>query len=253
MGTRHLTMAVVDGEYKVAQYGQWDGYPSGQGENIVNFITQEMDKDRFVSALRECKFLTDEAISERWVECGAKPGNSMVSLDVADRFNAKYPQLSRDTGSNVLQLIQDGARELQDSRDFAADSLFCEYAYLLDMDNEILEVYRGFNTDGMPPEGERFADMSKHDNTSTNEYYPIRLFKKIPFAELNDDTMAMVDEEINRVEEEEDVEPETVDDERIRVQAVIANMYCEDCKKSTGPQCERCKVIQEVAEAIDPE
>ena len=28
MGTRNLTCVFKDGEYKVAQYGQWDGYPS---------------------------------------------------------------------------------------------------------------------------------------------------------------------------------------------------------------------------------
>ena len=26
MGTRNLTAVFMDGEYKVAQYGQWDGY-----------------------------------------------------------------------------------------------------------------------------------------------------------------------------------------------------------------------------------
>ena len=27
MGTRNLTVVYLDGQYKVAQYGQWDGYP----------------------------------------------------------------------------------------------------------------------------------------------------------------------------------------------------------------------------------
>jgi len=27
MGTRHLTMVIQNKEPKVAQYGQWDGYP----------------------------------------------------------------------------------------------------------------------------------------------------------------------------------------------------------------------------------
>lgn len=31
MGTRNLTAVYIDGEYKVAQYGQWDGYPEGPG------------------------------------------------------------------------------------------------------------------------------------------------------------------------------------------------------------------------------
>ena len=31
MGTRNLTAVYLDGQYKVAQYGQWDGYPEGQG------------------------------------------------------------------------------------------------------------------------------------------------------------------------------------------------------------------------------
>lgn len=30
MGTRNLTMLISDGETKVAQYGQWDGYPGEQ-------------------------------------------------------------------------------------------------------------------------------------------------------------------------------------------------------------------------------
>jgi len=29
MGTRHCIIAVCDGEHKIAQYGQWDGYPTG--------------------------------------------------------------------------------------------------------------------------------------------------------------------------------------------------------------------------------
>lgn len=31
MGTRNLTAVYLDGQYKVAQYGQWDGYPEGRG------------------------------------------------------------------------------------------------------------------------------------------------------------------------------------------------------------------------------
>ena len=30
MGTRHLTAVVLNGDFKVAQYGQWDGFTNGQ-------------------------------------------------------------------------------------------------------------------------------------------------------------------------------------------------------------------------------
>jgi hypothetical protein len=38
MGTRNLTRVICDGKTKVAQYGQWDGYPEGQGKTVLNFL-----------------------------------------------------------------------------------------------------------------------------------------------------------------------------------------------------------------------
>lgn len=37
MGTRGLTMVICDGETKVAQYGQWDHYPEGNGITCLEF------------------------------------------------------------------------------------------------------------------------------------------------------------------------------------------------------------------------
>ena len=50
MGTRNLTAVMIDGEYKVAQYGQWDGYPSGQGLTCLHFLRETMDEDKFKAA-----------------------------------------------------------------------------------------------------------------------------------------------------------------------------------------------------------
>ena len=38
MGTRNLTMVISENKTKVAQYGQWDGYPEGQGKTILKFL-----------------------------------------------------------------------------------------------------------------------------------------------------------------------------------------------------------------------
>lgn len=50
MGTRNLTAVYLDGQYKVAQYGQWDGYPEGQGITVLTFLRDKMDLELFKEA-----------------------------------------------------------------------------------------------------------------------------------------------------------------------------------------------------------
>jgi hypothetical protein len=45
MGTRHLIAAKIDGVYKLAQYGQWDGYPDGQGVAVLDFLAAFKEDD----------------------------------------------------------------------------------------------------------------------------------------------------------------------------------------------------------------
>ena len=170
MGTRNLTVVVVDGEYKVAQYGQWDGYPTGQGSVICEFIQNQMDLEKFKTAVRKCTYVNAETLNAMW-----------------ENDREKYSYLSRDTGGDILNLVQNGtAKELHNEIDFAAESLFCEWAYVLDLDNEVLEVYRGFNKDPLNS-SERFfnlsekAEKTKHKHSSGG-YTPVKLYRKFPFA-----------------------------------------------------------------------
>ncbi len=70
MGTRHLICVVVDGKFKVAQYGQWDGYPDGQGKVVVDFIENKMKLRQFKKNLRALTEATDEKRAEYWKEFG---------------------------------------------------------------------------------------------------------------------------------------------------------------------------------------
>lgn len=45
MGTRHIIAVVADDEYKIAQYGQWDGYPSGAVTNASRVIKKMSTED----------------------------------------------------------------------------------------------------------------------------------------------------------------------------------------------------------------
>jgi len=184
MGTRHLTVVVHNKKVKVAQYGQWDGYPTGQGETIVNFITKKMKKKKFIQKLSKLRWTMEEDDLRIQKEFGIE-GQQFISTDIADKIDQKYPYLSRDTGGEILQMIQEtNVPFIQNSIDFAKDSLFCEYAYVVDLDNDILEVYQGF-AKRPGKKTERFYSNTPDEGG----YYPIRLKKKYEFSELNENTM----------------------------------------------------------------
>lgn len=174
MGTRHLIAAKIDGVYKLAQYGQWDGYPEGQGVAVLDFLVNKMDRDAFLAALRNCRFVEwEKDIAPELVRFGADPDcDYNIRLDDYNRFTAAHPEWSRDTGSEILEEIQArGGIGLKNSLDFAADSLFCEWAYVLDFDDGTFEVYKGFN--GTPlTEKDRFFFL---EPKAKHGYHPVRL------------------------------------------------------------------------------
>ena len=175
MGTRHLTCVVKDGEYKVAQYGQWDGYPEGQGKTVLNFLKNEMNRELFENKISKVSFITSEENQARWVEAGAEPNSQWVSMDVSDKHKKMYPENSRDTGAEILSLIQNSDRpvKLQNDLDFAADSLFCEWCYVVDLDKNTFEVYEGFNQQPLD-ENERFYGLNYDPEHRTEKYYPVK-------------------------------------------------------------------------------
>lgn len=208
MGTRHLTCVVKDGAFKVAQYGQWDGHPTGAGAIVLEFLDriQKLPDglQRFREAVDNCIFLSDEEIHSSWIDAGADPESDYVTMEVSDRHGEMYPALSRDTGARVLEYIfnQCGS-SLKNSVDFAGDSLFCEWAYVIDLDAQQLEVYRGFNTSRARPLG-RFADFEpepKSDYEGAEQYYPIELVKVYRFDELP--TVEQLVADVDSEEEEE--------------------------------------------------
>jgi len=198
MGTRNLTCVVLDGEYKVAQYCQWDGYPSGQGLTILDFLTNKFHRHDFVTNLKQTRFITEEEHTALWEGFGAD-GSGLVSLEIAKRFKANHPQLDRDMGGTVLEFIQKANEPvvLANSVDFAKDGLFCEWAYVVDLDNNVLEVYSGFGQEKLD-EGARFGNA-----INENGYSAVGLVKTYPLDDLPDAETFLKDLE-PRDEDEDD-------------------------------------------------
>ena len=185
MGTRSLTAVFIDGEYKVAQYGRCDGYPGGQGIEALHFLRDRMNEDVFKSALRKSSYISPEDLGTLWRKYGAD-GSGFITLRDADKMKADYPEFSRDTGAEILDMVQsrpDGML-LQNSISFAADSLFCEWAWVIDLDAGTFEAYEGFNRDTPLTEEDRFFFLSA---LAKGGYYPVKMVAVWSLDELPND------------------------------------------------------------------
>lgn len=179
MGTRNLTIVKIDNQYKVAQYGQWDGYPEGQGATVLEFL-KSYNRRVFEQKVRNCSFLTEQESDQINTECEHLAHNNWCWQD-------KWPELSRDTGAKILQLISssENGLKLQNELDFAADSLFCEWAYVIDFDINKLEVYEGFNKNPLGS-NDRFFNLKSNPNSmeTDSKYFPIKIVKSYDLDNL---------------------------------------------------------------------
>ena len=84
-------------------------------------------------------------IRQMYVSVGDDPNNNSGFIDheIAQRFNEKWPSLSRDTGGKILELIYNSDEEvlLQNSEGFLNDNTFCEFGYVIDLDKNTLTCY----------------------------------------------------------------------------------------------------------------
>lgn len=129
MGTRGLTKVIdSNGVIKVAQYGQWDHYPAGQGVTILNFLTKDYYAvEELELALDKCHFVDDVEREKIYADYNARyPETTHMK-----KFSSMLPSLSRDTCGDILSVVRwsAGPVPLVDESNFEADGLFCEGVY----------------------------------------------------------------------------------------------------------------------------
>lgn len=181
MGTRNLTMVIRKQKPVIAQYGQWDGYPSGQGSKVLEFL-KTADLEKFEKKLDNVRFMNEE--DEKQMKIFLKSidaEDGWMNDEQADKYYKAYPYMSRNICAIILDLVYESNREvlLNDQTEFAEDSLFCEWAYVIDLDKKVLECYKGFNKRPLG-KTQRFKYLEKPNS----EYYPVRCVKKYKFSKL---------------------------------------------------------------------
>ena len=172
MGTRHLIIVYLHGQYRVAQYGQWDGYPEGAGVECLRFLRDEMDEIQFKGNLIRTKWIDDKKLEF-----------------MLDKFNGYVPpEFHRDTGVQILRMIQNDeilTNRLYNDIEFAADSVFCEWAWVIDFDRKTFEAYKGFNGLELTNK-DRFYFLRNHESKDS-EYHGVKLVYEWRFNDLPTD------------------------------------------------------------------
>jgi hypothetical protein len=139
MGTRNLTVVKNKaGQTKIAQYGQWDGYPSYSGIQVLEFLRDEGNQALLEAKLDLVQFVGDEEVDELY-------NASKSSTDWENKdFLIEYPGLHRDTGVDILKVVANATAPIKsvDNTEFAKDELFCEGIYEVDFStNKFITVY----------------------------------------------------------------------------------------------------------------
>lgn len=146
MGTRNLTKVVdADGITRVAQYGQWDGYPSYTGTRILEFLLEYKMIEKLEQSLVKARFATPDELEEL-----VKPycdEDGLMTFEQGTEWSTMYPSLTRDTGCDILKVLvySNAYVPLKDESDFEEDELFCEGVYTVNFqDRTYTTKYGGF-------------------------------------------------------------------------------------------------------------
>jgi hypothetical protein len=191
MGTRGLIGFAVGGEVKLA-YNHWDSYPDGLGVKVLSFVRQLVKDgavDDAAQRVRDLKVVTDETpVTPADVQALKRWANTTVGGPTETGAPSWY-QLLRETQGDPDAILTAGY--LEDSSEFALDSLFCEWGYVINFDDKVLEVYRGFQQ--KPPTAGRWAGQEDPEAKAQREqqlarlgsgYYPINEIARFGFDEL---------------------------------------------------------------------
>ena len=173
MGTRGAYGFHVNGKDKVT-YNHFDSYPSGLGADVVRFI-QETD-DAELERIANKIVLVDEGgrpTGRQVVQCSDA---GTVNLGVSEQSLEDWYCLLRNAQGD-LNVYKGDLPYMIDSASFLSDSLFCEWAYIINLDTEELEVYEGFNK--RPDAPGRYA------NTETdNGYFGVKLIDVVNLEDV---------------------------------------------------------------------
>lgn len=168
MGTRGCYGFRKNGVDKLT-YNHWDSYPDCLGETMVRFCKETSIEE--MNEIYDRMIMVDEdhkPTMAQVLECKKYYNGTVSTGDV----NEWYCLLMEAQGEP--NVYKNGLRYMKDSGDFIKDSLFCEYAYIINLDTNCLEFWVGFQKEPTP--------WNRYGMESDNGYYPCKMVAYYPFG-----------------------------------------------------------------------
>ncbi len=146
MWTRHLTTIIKNWEVKLAQYGQWDWYPSGQWLVLLN-ILKTIDIKRLSDITDELKEVTQEDYDAI---------NKKIDEDKSFDWHKDFPEYSQDTGTEIIDLIYNKwVRKVEIDREMLKPNIWIEWTFEINFDkNQYICCGVDFPIGNLPDEKE---------------------------------------------------------------------------------------------------
>ena len=183
MSTRGAVGFRLNGVDKIT-YNHSDSYPSGLGQDVLDFLSGYFKKGT-ISGLKKKvnKIELIDAKVEPTLEQQERY-KKYADTGVSSGKLSEWYVLLRNLQGSLKDFLDAGV--MNDGSKFLSDSLFCEWAYIVNLDDETLEVYKGFNE---KPNGKgRYAKNAVlPPPTETGyqyKYYPVTLKKTYPLSKL---------------------------------------------------------------------
>jgi hypothetical protein len=185
MSTRGALVFVLKDEEKVI-YSHSDSYPEGLGADVLRWLHEALaDEDALYAQVAALAPVPDREPTE------AEREQHRATTDRNVSTGRDWYALLRDTQGDPAAILACGLYE--DAGDFPTDSLFCEWAYVVDLDARRFEVYKGFQDQphkagrwGSRRPGRDSAVTARSATATGNGYYPVRRIADYPFDTLPD-------------------------------------------------------------------
>jgi len=178
MGTRGI-LGIRKGKNDKMTYNHFDSYPIGLGVSVCKEI-KKLGIEKISEGFDKIKMVTEKDMP---TPEQIKNLKKFTDLHVSEQSTSDWYCLLRNAQGSIKAYIQAGY--MSDGHEFIRDSLFCEWGYIVNLDEGTLEIYKGFQK--QKPIKSRYTEKLKGE-----KYYPCELIRTVSLKEV----ISMSEEEI---------------------------------------------------------